>query len=140
MIGLPALKGISPAALIGAGAAVAAAVGLWLYVSGLRGDNATLNQRVGTLETQRGYLADVANGNAAALAAERVAAARERASAATLRADNQRIAGDLAQALETTDHAQPTGARCTLADRAPDALVDALRLAAGLGPGADGVR
>lgn len=139
MIGLTAaweaVTGASPIKLIAAGAAVAAAVGVWLYVDGLRDANATLNRRVGTLETQRAYLAEVANGNAAAVAESERRAAAERASAEILRTETNRIAGDLARALEMTDHAQPTGARCTLADPAPDALVDALRVAAGLGGG-----
>lgn len=143
MIGLTAawgaVTGASPLKLIAAGAAVAAVVGLWLYVDGLRDDNATLGRRVGTLETQRAYLADVANGNAAAVAESERRAAVARASAETLRAETNRIAGDLARALEMTDHDQPA-AKCTLADRAPDALVDALRVAAGFGAGADGVR
>lgn len=134
MIGLSALKA-SPLALLGAGAAIAAAVGLWLYVDGLRDSNAALNQRVGTLETQRAYLADLANGNAAAAAEAERRAAAARASAETLRTETNRISGDLARALEMTDHAQPTGARPTLADPAPEALVDALRVAAGLGGG-----
>ena len=142
MIGLTAawgaVSGASPLKLVAAGAAVAVAVGLWLYVDGLRDDNASLNRRVGTLETQRAYLADVANGNAAAAAESERRAAAARASAETLRTETNRIAGDLARALEITDHAQPTGAPCTLADPAPDALVDALRVAAGLGSG--GVR
>jgi len=142
MIGISALwkaaTGANPLYLIAAGAAAAAALALWLYVGSLRDDNATLSARVGTLETQRAYLVDTANANADAAEDSRRRAAAERASAEALRTETNRTAADLARALEINDHAEPTGAKCTLADRAPDALVDALRVAAGVDAG--GVR
>ena len=125
--------------LVGAAAGLALALGA--YVWSLRSDNGTLSKSVGTLTTERDGAVKTANDNAETLRELQRQAKAMATSAAIYAAQAADLSAENATLLERLDHAEekPTGCRPSLGDPAPDAMVDALRAAAGSGA-AVGVR